>query len=254
MKIRMLGTGYGECKIKNVSAKDYRGKGGVLIDDTLLIDAPSDIHTTARELGFDNMFGGVYDVLISHSHPGHFSSEAIHTLAKKRRIRVFASAEVLSLIGENQNITKYEISAFRQFSIGKHTIIPLPANHETDRLGEECFNFLIYSDKAIFYGLDGGWLNQRAWGVLSNSSLDAVICDAALEATPASEDAIYHNDIHTAAKIREIFIKSGIATEKTKFVLSHIPTDKKRSVHEELSPVARGYGMILSYDGYFFTV
>lgn len=254
MKIRMLGTGYGECKIKNAAAKDFRGKGGVLIDDTLLIDAPSDIHTTARELGFDNMFKGVYDVLITHSHRGHFSKDAIDELAKKKRVRVYASPDVLSLLGDNQNLTKYEISPFRQFSIGKYSIVPLPTNHSTDILGEECFNFLIYSDKAILYALDGGWINPRAWNLLTSSALDAVICDTAEEAKPTSAASVYHNDIHTVARIKQIFLDSGIAGEKTKFVLSHIPSDKKRSIHEELSPIAKQYGMILSYDGYFFTV
>ena len=38
MKIRILGTGYGECKIKKKSSRDFRRKGGVFIDD-VKIDA-----------------------------------------------------------------------------------------------------------------------------------------------------------------------------------------------------------------------
>ena len=52
MKIRMLGTGYGECKIKKKSVMDYRRSGGVLIDDKILIDAPADIFAVAEDLGF----------------------------------------------------------------------------------------------------------------------------------------------------------------------------------------------------------
>ena len=54
MRIRMLGTGYGECKLKKRTSKEYRGRGGVLIDDTLLIDAPADLLTVADELGISD--------------------------------------------------------------------------------------------------------------------------------------------------------------------------------------------------------
>ena len=43
MNIRILGTGYGECKIKNRISKDFRKSGGVIIDDRILIDAPADL-------------------------------------------------------------------------------------------------------------------------------------------------------------------------------------------------------------------
>ena len=47
---------------------------------------------------------------------------------------------------------------------------------------------------------------------------------------------------------------SSAANEKTRFILSHIPSPKKRSVHEELSERAREDGFTVAYDGYFLTV
>ena len=88
MRIRMLGTGYGECKIKKKSVMDYRCRGGVLVDDKILIDAPADIFTVAEELGFSDLFSDVTSIVISHSHEGHFSVESIMRLSEKK-INVF---------------------------------------------------------------------------------------------------------------------------------------------------------------------
>ena len=251
MKIRMLGTGYGECKIKKRVSKDYRGRGGVVIDDFLLIDAPDDIFKAAEELGFSDIFRTISDVLITHSHAGHFSARVIDKMAKKRRIRVYASREVLVQIGDNPNITKYEICAFMKFGVGGYNVVALPASHSTDILTEECFNFLLLGDRRLLYALDGGFTELGAFNVLRQVTLDAVICDTALGKGELGERAFYHNDIYTLARIKALLEKCGAATEKTRFILSHIPTDKKISIHDELSPVAAEYGMTLAYDGYF---
>ena len=109
MKIRMLGTGFGECKVKKKSSKDYRRKGGVLIDEKILIDAPSDIFEVAEDLGFSDLFDKVSDVVISHSHPSHFSAEALLKLAGNGNIRVYATGKVLDLIPDLPSIEKIKL-------------------------------------------------------------------------------------------------------------------------------------------------
>ena len=250
----MLGTGYGECKNKKKYSKEYRGRGGVLIDEQLLIDAPSDIFDVASELGFDRMFDTVTAVLISHSHDGHFSAAAIDRLASRKRVRVFASREVLSKLSDNPNIEKYEIGVFTQFSVGSFTVSALPSNHSTDIYSEECFNFLIEGEKNLFYALDGGFINKRAFHILKHVKLDAVILDGSLDLENMGEESLYHNDIQTLIRIKKIFESSQIAGERTRFIVSHVPTDKKREVHTELSPIVAKHGMALAYDGYFLRI
>ena len=247
----MLGTGYGECKLKKRTSKEYRGRGGVIVDDTLLIDAPADLLSVADELAMSDMLKTVTDIIISHSHEGHFCPEVIDKMAKKRKIRVYGSREVLVQLSDNPNIIKYEIGVFMQFAVGSYYIATLPSNHSTANLSEECFNFLITGDRCLLYALDGGWINGRAWNVLKLVKLDAVICDAALEMEEASEKNLYHNDLGTLARIKSIYEQNGVTNEKTKFILSHIPTDKRREIHEELTPVAAKMGMTVAYDGYF---
>lgn len=250
----MLGTGYGECKNKKKFSKEFRGRGGVIIDDRILIDAPSDIFEVASTLGFDRLFDTVTDVLISHSHEGHFSAEAVDKLAERKRVRVFASREVLARLSDNPNIEKYEIGVFMQFNVGGCSVCTLPSNHSTDSFTEECFNFLLMGDKSLFYALDGGFINKRAFHILKHLKLDCVIFDAALDACDATERSLYHNDIATLSKIKSIFESAGISGERTRYILSHIPTDKKREIHSELLPLAAKHGMALAYDGYFLRV
>lgn len=254
MKIRMLGTGYGECKVKKKTSKDYRKKGGVLIDDTLLIDAPSDIFEVAEELGYSDLFERVECIIISHSHPGHFSRETVERLAERKRIRVYASRFVLSELSCLKNAELIPISSFTQFSIGKHSVAVVPSNHKTDNPDEDCFNFIVMSDRNLFYCLDGGWINSRAFAAIEQLKLDAIIMDCALEAAPPSVKNLIHNDIHTLARIKCIMESAGVVHEKTRFIISHIPSLRKRQIHDELAPIASDYGMTLAYDGYFVTL
>lgn len=254
MRIRMLGTGYGECKVKKKSLKDYRRKGGVLVDERLLIDAPSDIFEVADELGFSDMFDKVTDVVISHSHAGHFSVEAIEKLAAKNTVRVYATGRVLDLIPDSQNIQKIKLSTSAPTEIGSYTLYSLPANHLTDIKGEMALNFALSSDKTLLYTLDGGGINFSAWKTLSQLKIDAVIADCALENAETSYASTYHNNLGAVKVLKDVLISGKIGAENIKIVLSHIPSDRKRSVHDELAGAAKAYGMYVAYDGYFFSV
>ena len=112
MKIRFLGTGYGECKIKKKTSKDYRKSGGVLIGDNILLDAPIDIFDVTDELGISDLLQKVTDVIISHSHSAHFSSEAIAKLSERKHLNVYATRTVLSMIPPSENLSLFEITEF----------------------------------------------------------------------------------------------------------------------------------------------
>lgn len=254
MKIRFLGTGYGECKTKKKTSKDYRKSGGVLIDDKILIDAPIDIFDVADELGLSDIFNKVTDVIISHSHPAHFSAEALVKLSEKKNLNVYATRQVLSSILPSGNLTLFEITEFTKFQMSEYEIITLPTNHKTENLEEKCLNFLFIGEKSLFYALDGGFINADAFSVLKSYKLDAIIADAALETASPTEKNLYHNDIHTISRIKEIFYSSKIIHDGSKFILSHIPSPRKRAIHEELSPIAGEYGLTLAYDGYFLRI
>ena len=254
MKIRMLGTGYGECKVRKKSSKDFRRCGGVLIDDIILIDAPEDIFEVAEDLGFSDMFDKVSEVIISHSHASHFSVETIEKLSKKNNVRVYATGKVLDLIPDASRIEKFKLSTSVPTEIGEYKLYALAANHATDIKGEMCLNFVLSRDKALLYAVDGGGISFSAWKTLSALKIDAAILECALENAESSFASTYHNNSLSDKMLRDILISGGICNENAKFVLTHIPTDRKRSVHDELASAVRSYGMSVAYDGYFFNI
>ncbi len=254
MKIRMLGTGYGECKIKKKTLKDYRHRGGVLVDEKILIDAPADIFEVADELGFSDMFDNVSDVVISHSHAGHFSVDTITKLAERKGVRVYATGKVLDLIPDSSYIEKIKLSTSQPVMIDDYTLFSLPANHITDIKGEMCLNFVLMRDKALLYALDGGGINFNSWKTLAQLKLDAVIIDCALEAAETSYASTYHNNFGAVKTLKDILVSGAISEPTVKFIITHVPTDRKRSIHDELSSLAKSFGMSVAYDGYFFSI
>ena len=170
------------------------------------------------------------------------------------KIRVYASEAVLDILPENERIEKVALIPFFPIEIGTYRLIPLPSNHETVNPAEECFNFLISSDKTCFYALDGGFLNFSAYKVLKEYKIDAVIADAALGMNEPSGNLMMHGNFESLKIMKDILVSDGICQPGIKFILSHIPTDKKISIHEMLSSKAREFGIITAYDGYFCTV
>ena len=254
MKIRLLGTGYGECKVKKFASKDFRRSGGVIVDSEILLDIPADIFEAADELGFSDLLDKIEAVFISHSHKGHFDVEALLKLASTRRISVFADKELLSLIPDLNNIEKIPAAPFKPIEFKNYKILPLPTNHATDIKKEICLNYVISKDKCLLYALDGGLLNMRAWQVLRQLKINAVIMDTAEELTEPTERMTFHGGYATNLIIKKIFTSAGVTNEKSRFVLSHIPSPKKRSVHEELSQIAAADGFAVAYDGYFLNL
>ena len=254
MKIRMLGTGYGECKIKKFISKDYRHRGGVLIDGAILLDAPHDVCDVADELGFSDMFDRLSAIFISHSHTGHFDADAILRLAKGKTITVYADKEVLSLIPETDNVITAEAVPFRLIEHGEHKVMPLPSNHRTENRRERALNFVISRDKNLLYLLDGGFLHSDAYKLISELKFDAVIMDTAEELLPPRAELMKHGSYETNRIIKGILTSAGAASDRTRFILTHIPSQKKRSVHEELSERAAEDGFSVAYDGYFANI
>ncbi|MBQ7333799.1 MAG: hypothetical protein IJW38_05580 [Clostridia bacterium] len=192
MKLRMLGTGYGECKIKKFTSKDYRHRGGVLIDSEILLDAPSDIFDVADELGFSDMFDKLTVVFISHSHVGHFDADTVVKLARGKTLSVYADKEVLALIPDSENIIKNAAIPFHPIEHGSYRILPLPSNHKTENNQERALNYIISKDKNILYLLDGAFLHNDAYKVISELKFDAVIMDTALELMPPTPALMQH--------------------------------------------------------------
>ena len=134
-------------------------------------------------------------------------------------------------------------------------MLALPSNHATDVPCEAALNFLIEAQgKSIFYGIDGAFIDADAFRVLKEIKLDVAILDFALGLSGYSTESANHNNLSSALTVRDIFLASGVASDSTKFILSHIPSGKKNPTHDEICEALSELPFTPAYDGYFLGV
>ena len=202
------------------------------------------------------LFRRVKDVFISNSNLDHLNICALERLSSQNGgIRVFATEAVLREISGVSGIELVKIMPYSLIKVGKFSILPLPANHATDISGETAVNFLIeHEGKTLFYGLDGAMISPGAWQILREVKLDIVILECALAQEEQSGNCFNHNNLAMAMALKDIMLGAAVASENTKFILSHIPTGKWRPTHDELCEAAASANIKIAYDGYFLGI
>ena len=246
----------GSFRIRNKLSRDYRRFSTLLVDEHIIIDPSEDIFEFEETFLFLGMVRGITDAVITHSHLDHFSISAIERLAKEcGHLRVYASEVMKDEIEGIANVEFVPIYLFSILRIGKYNILPLPTNHKTDIPGEDAFNFLIECDgKTVFYAIDGAFINPDAWHVLKELRLDVAILDCGAGIAPYTSATVNHNNLSMAIAVRDVFLSAAVADEGTKFILSHIPTVKRGSTHEELAATIGDLPIKIAYDGYYIGI
>ena len=252
INIRFLGTGsLGSVRPKNKLSKEYRRFPTLLIDERIIIDPSEDIFELEESFMLSGLYKDVGEVLITHSHLDHFSITAIEKLASRGSICVYATEDICKALSGIPRVSFRVIHPFARFFVGKFEVIALPANHLTENPMEASLNFLIRAEKTLFYGLDGSFINPSAFEILKEVKLDLCILECALGISSASASLVYHNNLDTVRLTKEVLISAKCADESTKFVISHIPTVKRRNMHEELTEAIGDEPIRIAYDGYY---
>ena len=256
INLRFFGTGgLGAARVRNKLSKDYRRFSTLLIDEKIIIDPSEDIFEFVETFMLSGILDEVNDVFITHSHLDSFSVSAIEGLARQRKIRVYASSALKSELSDIQNAEFVEINPFSLIRTRGISVLALPANHATDNPLETPLNFLIETQgKNIFYGIDGAFIDAGAFRVLKEIKLDVAILDFALGLSEYSLESASHNNLQSVLTVRDILTSSGIATESTKFILSHIPSGKKNPTHDEIREALSELPFTPAYDGYFLGI
>lgn len=256
-ELRFTGTGsLGSHRCKNKLSREYRRFSSLLIDGKIIIDPSEDLFEFEDSFMLSDTTEDIEAVIVTHTHLGHLSLNAIERLSSRHRgLTVYGNEAVCRALSGIGNIRLKSLSPFEIFSVCGYEIIALPANHITDNPREATLNFLFRNGKSFFYGLDGGFINPMAYKVLREVKPELYILDCALGDEKISEASVYHNNLDGALKIRELLINSGVATEETRFILSHLPSEKRREIHEELSLKLEEYPSVkAAYDGYYLKV
>ncbi|MCQ2413398.1 MAG: MBL fold metallo-hydrolase [Clostridia bacterium] len=255
MRLRFPGTGYGLCPLKKSSGHEFRRPACLQIDDKILIDPTEPTFDFYSDFNLTDELSSVTDVLITHSHPSHFSPEALLKLSERRTVRVWGNAAVLSKIPDSLNLALCPVEPFSVSELPSgYRIIPMPASHKTDLAGEMCLHYAVSRDKTVFYGVDGGLLRTDVFDLLKHLKFDAFVADAALGDAEPTGAYMYHNSLQSADMQRRMLLSEGILGEKSRFILTHLPMKKKEFLHEVFSEKAGKLGLTVAYDGYFAAI
>ena len=256
INIRFLGTGgLGGTRGRKKLSKDYRRFSTLLVNEKFMIDPSEDIFEFEASFMLEGLTKDARDIFITSTALDHLSVSTVERLASKGRLRVFGTADVCREISQLTNVEVVELKPFGLIRLGEFSILPLPAIFKTETSCEVALNFIIECEgKTFFYGLDGAWIHPQALPFLKGATPDVFILDCAGGLLPYSSECVIHNNLDMVRNVMEILKSAGAVKEGARFILSHLPTDKRAATHEELTEAARELGVRIAYDGYFLGI
>jgi phosphoribosyl 1,2-cyclic phosphate phosphodiesterase len=266
MKIRYIGTGAAEgwpavfcqcaaCRAaRRLGGRNIRHRSSALIDGSLLIDLPADIYSQSLAYGID--LSAIKSFLITHNHEDHFypheltnMTEAYAQILDGIPAKLYGSVTVTDAAAKalegydiNGLLELVEVKAFQEFTAGRYTITPLPANHGAG----VSFNYLICSGgKTMLYAHDTGWPKDAVWEFLQGKRLNFVSMDGTCIDAQHYES---HMTLDEDIAMKRRLISMGCADESTVFVSNHF-SHNGLLLHEEIEARLLPHGILAAFDG-----
>ena len=271
MKFRFLGTCAAEgipalwCRCDNcrrsreLGGRALRTRSQALIDDTLLIDFPSDTykHFLDNRLDLTN----VETCIITHNHSDHLYPTDFSMLAPGfshvqdgYHLSVFGTDKVGEKVApvmgnlEKQGLAHFtEIKPYETFSAGKYTITALPSIHDPN--AGPVFYMISDGEKTVLYAHDTHFFHDDVWAYFKEHRVhfDMVSLDCTNACLPLTY--VGHMGLAENVQVREKMLSEGYADEKTVFVCNHFSHNGISVVYDDFVPLAAERGFRVSYDG-----
>lgn len=275
MKIKYLGTAaaegmpgvFCECetckKSRELGGKNIRTRSQAIIDDSLLIDFPSDTYMHSLLYGIE--LSKIETCLITHAHfdhlypdelwcraPGiaHMEQNPLTLYATHASYSRIANAMLDHNIDDTGRVGLKKMKPFVSFKVQGYTVTPLKARHNptTDPV-----IFLIQKDgKNLLYANDTGFFPDETAAYLKNSDvkLDLVSFDCTGGLIPDKDYGKYsHLNLIGDVMMRDLLKENGNLKENTQFVITHF-SHNGTPIHEEMEKAASKQGFITAYDGF----
>lgn len=273
MKIQYLGTAAAEgipalfcqcdlcTKSRKLKGKNLRGRSGMILDDSLMVDFPPDMLMYVFDLDID--LAKINDILITHTHSDHFDSAQImmrlpgcfcHIKEGNPFVTVHGSAQAGRILEASENfefgkkvdfIKFHQIVKFNTYTIGSFEVTPLPARHKLD---EDAYIYLIKKNgKILLYANDTGIFYDEVFAYLASQKIhiDLISFDCT---NGKGAEGRNHMGMPDNARVRERLQQQGNADENTICFVTHFSHNILQT-HEELEAEARKYGFKVAYDG-----
>lgn len=265
MKIQWIGTAAAEgwpavfCQCQAcrraalLGGKNIRTRLGAIIDDILLLDLNPDLYAQKLHFGLD--LCRIRDILITHNHGDHltplymeFRNPAYYGKSLPR-LPVYGPWDIAESLKPYENyIEMHVVKSGDVFDTSMHHIMTLPAIHSAVN-GKM---YLIERDgKSLFYLHDTGFPSQEALDLIlkhETHPVDLVSMDCTYGPNPLPPGYTSHMGFTENIRLKERFLKDGIADEHTRFVAAHFSHNGKL-LHEEMCEAMKPYGIEIAYDG-----
>lgn len=283
----VLGTGAADglpqpfCACATCSDARSRGRarlpGGVLIDSTLLIDAPATLTATTARAGVD--LRQVRAIAVTHAHHDHWDPSILlhrqwiddHESARETSHPQLAP---LTLIGPPavlesarpwlpaaSNVTLVPAVVGESHEVAGHRITVLPATHGRARAGEptdpwaaEAVLYDVRSAGAsLLYAADTGAADDALLAAVADAAYDAVFLELTFGVTAVSPDEAAspstpgHLDHTTFPAFLADLRKVGAVTSATEVIAIHI--GHHNPPEAQLRHILAGWGARLVDDG-----
>lgn len=272
MKIKYLGTAAAEavpapfCECE--TCENARIKGGrnvrtrsqAIVDDVLLLDFPADTYMHA--LNHNIKMCKLDACIVTHPHSDHLYPEELFSrttvaahMKEERPFCIYGSDEVVEAVRTRYKaadelerdglLELHEVKPFVPFEIGEYRITPLKADHSTK-------NPLIYiiekGGKALLYAHDTGLFPEESIDYIKNS--DVVFECISYDCTNVllEWDNRGHMGVTGDVIMRDKLKELGKIKESTVHIVNHFSHNGKAG-YDELVPIAKEKGFIVSYDG-----
>jgi len=252
-ELLFLGTGAADWSMADRDTAEggfFRRNSAALIDGTLMLDCGAHIFDFAESIGTPDLYRGVTDIVITHCHGDHFSSESVLQLAEKQKIRLACDGNVMRCVGEHPNIEFVLLKPFVPVMAGRYRVTPLLANHDVVADGDSyAFQHIIETPdgKTVFYGLDGAWFLRPSWEVMKQHAFDVMIFDC----TVGDFDdwrLFEHNTIPMLRVMMKEICARGMVKEDGRLIASHMAKTLHGS-HEETAETLQKINMLTAFDG-----
>lgn len=273
MKIQYLGTAaaegipaiFCECEICKRSAalggRNIRTRSQAIIDDTILVDFPADTYIHSLKWGV--RLSKISTCLITHSHMDHLYPAEIEMrkdvfahLVKENPLTFYSAKSgyegLKAVIDRHEipatRINAVEVQPYKSFVAEGYKITPVKAEH--DKKSTPVVYAVEKDGKSLFYAHDTSELCDESMECLKN--LGKPFNLVSLDCTQANDEIVPyvgHLNLNKCDKLRERFIRDGIADKDTVFVLNHFSHNGADVVYNDFVKIAEKRGFVTSYDG-----
>ena len=271
MKLKYLGTAAAEgwpaifCDCDNCRKAMKRGgrhirtRSQALVDDKLLLDFPAD--SLMHMLAYGIPMSELHTCLITHSHPDHLypadlemRKQGFSHLDSGDPLVLYGSKVALSKAGDmleehakelEGRVSLSEIEPFQIFETEGYKVTALLADH--DPRSGPLFYLIQKEGKSLLYCHDTGYFPEETWKYLErvrpHCSFVSIDCTNGL--LPYKRG---YMGVSAACETVERLKEIGCVEGKTLLCLNHF-SHNGGILYDELVPIAKEKGMMVSYDG-----